>query len=110
MAKGAVPNQTCGLGVIGMDGCDGGEKVWVAENIGSVVGAELALDVDGGSLDGEMIHPFVRGVEIMAALRFALAKNLADAVLEPDGGGEGATIDEADFAVGLSNAADGAEL
>ena len=82
IAKGAVPDQTGGLGVVGVDVCDGGEKVWVGEDIGSVVGAELALDVDGSSLEGKMIHAFVRGVEVMAALRFALAKNLADAVFE----------------------------
>ena len=110
MAEGAVPNQACGLGVIGMDGGEGGEIVWVGEDIRSVVGAKLALDVDGSSLEGEMIHAFVRGVEVMAALRFALAKNLADAVFEPGGGGKGSTIGEADFAVGLSKAADGTEL
>ena len=110
IAEGAAPYQTGRFWVVGVDGGDGGDIVWVGEVIGSVVGAKLALDVDGRSLDGEMIHAFVRGVEVMATLRFALAKNLADAVFEQGGGGEGSMIHEADFAVGLSNAADGAEL
>ena len=110
IAEGAAPYQTGRFWVVGVDGGDGGDIVWVGEDIGSVVGAKLALDVDGRSLDGEMIHAFVRGVEVMATLRFALAKNLADAVFEQGGGGEGSMIDEADFAVGLSNAADGTEL
>ena len=82
----------------------------MGEDVRSVVGAELALEVDGSSLDGEMIHAFVRGVEVMAALRFGLAKNLADAVFDLGGGGESWAIDETDFAIGLSKAADGTEL
>ena len=110
MAEGAVPDQACGLGAVGVDGCNRGEKVWVGEDIGSVVGAKLALDVDGSSLEGEMIHAFMRRVEVVSTVRFALAKYLADAVFEQGGGGEGSTIGEADFAVGLSKAADGTEL
>ncbi len=110
MAKGPVPDQTRGIRVGGVNGGDGGDIVLVGEDVRAIVGAELAPEVDGGALDREMIHAFVRGVEVMAALRFALAKNLADAVFEQGGGGEGSTIGEADFAVGLSNAADRTEL
>ena len=93
-----------------MNGGEGGEIILVRKDVGSVVDAELALKVDGGSLDGEMIHAFVRGVEVVAALGFALAKDFADSVFDLGGGGERGAIGEADFAVGLSKAADGTEL
>lgn len=110
VAEGAVPDELGGFGMGGVDGGEGGDVGGVCNDVGAVIGAEFATVTHGCSVDSEVEHAFVNGVEVVAAIFFGGAEDFADAVFDLGGGAQDAVIEEAGFVVGLLDSAEGAKL